>query len=120
MVDLVVEEPDHIRWNGHKCIMILILSLQEVIRVLMVEKVVVDKEILVGMDGKDIQTLNPKWVLVAAVVVLAVLAVMLQVQLMDLLDIRIQTIHLLGIRGGMDKVDPVAMVELSLCLELLI
>ena len=84
------------------------------------EKVVVVKEILVGVDSKDLIALNPNKVLVAVVVVLAVLALMLQVQLMDLLDIHIQTIHLLGIRGGMDKVDPVAMVELSLCLDLLI
>ena len=120
LVDLVVEELDQILdMNIYNNIVILILSLQEVIGPMMAVKVVQVKEILVGMDGKDIQTLNPKWVLVAAVVVLAVLAVMLQVQLMDPLHIHFQIMEE-AVHFGMDKVDLVAMVDLSLCLDLLL
>ena len=82
------------------------------------EELVLVREILVGMDGKDIWTLNLNEVLVAVVVVLVEMAVMLQVQLMDLLDIRIQ-IMVVALHFGMDRGEMVDLVDLSLCLDLL-
>ena len=84
------------------------------------EELVLVREILVGMDGKDIQTLNLNKVLVAVVVVLVEMVVTQQVQLMDPLHIHIQTIHLLVIHSGMDMLATVDLVEMSLCLNLLI
>ena len=86
---------------------------------MMVEKVVVVKEILVGMDGKDIQILNLKEVLAAAVAVLVVMVLMPKVQLMDppLVNL-IQPMDFGQVSS--DKVDLVDLVELSLCLDLLL
>jgi hypothetical protein len=119
MVDLVVEELDHINMNGHNNIILLNLFLKEVMRFLLVEKVVLVKDILVDMGGKDIHNLNPRWVLAAAVEALAIRVLTHQVQAMDPpMDIHIQT--MVSIHFGMDKVDLVVRVELSLCLTLLI
>ena len=77
------------------------------------------KEILVGMDGKDIWTLNLNEVLVVAVVVLVEMAVMPQVQVMDPpMDIPIHNMD--STHFGMEKVELVVLVDLFLNLDLLI
>ena len=119
MIWHAVEELEHKSdMNGRYNIIILNLFLEELTRFIMVDKVVLVKDILVGEDEEHIQILNLAEVLVEEEVVLVDKVMMPQVQIMETpMDIPIQ--HM-GHHFFVLMVVMVDLVELSLCLELLI